>query len=68
MLSRKITTDLLRTELGFQGVIVTDCLEMDAVVDMHGSEQGAVKALQAGADVAMICHRIDRQKGNRGNL
>ncbi|KAF8471494.1 glycoside hydrolase [Gautieria morchelliformis] len=62
-LSRDITTDLLRTELGFQGVIVTDCLEMDAVVDMHGSEQGAVKALQAGADVAMICHRIDRQKG-----
>jgi beta-N-acetylhexosaminidase len=62
-LSRKITTDLLRTELGFEGVVVTDCLEMDAVVDSYGSEKGAVKALQAGADVAMICHRIDRQKG-----
>jgi len=49
--------------MGYQGVIVTDCLEMDAVVDAHGSEQGAVKALQAGADIAMICHRIDRQKG-----
>lgn len=62
-LSRKITTDLLRTELGFKGVIVTDCLEMDAVVATYGSEQGAVKALQAGADVAMICHRLERQKG-----
>lgn len=62
-LSRKITTNLLRTELGYEGVIVTDCLEMDAVVDSYGSEQGAVKALQAGADVAMICHRIERQKG-----
>lgn len=62
-LSRIITTDLLRTELGFEGVIVTDCLEMDAVVDTYGTEKGAVKALQAGADVVMICHRIERQKG-----
>lgn len=62
-LSQKITTDLLRAELGFQGVIVTDCLEMDAVVDTYGCEKGAVKALHAGADVVMICHRVDRQKG-----
>jgi beta-N-acetylhexosaminidase len=62
-LSRTITTDLLRTEMGFEGVIVTDCLEMDAVANAYGTEQGAVKSLQAGADVAMICHRIERQKG-----
>lgn len=62
-LSRVITTDLLRDELGYDGVIVTDCLEMDAIVKTCGSEAGAVEALKAGADIAMICHRIDRQIG-----
>ncbi|KIJ43009.1 glycoside hydrolase family 3 protein [Sphaerobolus stellatus SS14] len=62
-LSRKITTDLLRDELGYEGVIVTDCLEMDAVVEAYGTENGAVEALKAGADIAMICHRFDRQRG-----
>ena len=62
-LSRQITTELLRHKLGFKGVITTDCLEMDAVAAKYGSEQGAVMALEAGADVAMICHRMDRQQG-----
>lgn len=66
-LSKKITTDLLRTELGYDGVIVTDCLEMDAIsaVDRGGcgSEEGAVRAIAAGADVAMICHTYSRQVG-----
>ncbi|KAL1702359.1 glycoside hydrolase superfamily, partial [Schizophyllum commune] len=64
-LSRKITTDLLREEMGYQGVVVTDCLEMDAA-DKHdgrGVEVGSVRALQAGADVVMICHTFSWQKG-----
>ncbi|KAF9813278.1 hypothetical protein IEO21_05662 [Rhodonia placenta] len=59
-LSRAVTTDLLRDALGFRGVIVTDCLEMDAVAATAGVAPGAVRALQAGADVVMICHRFDR--------
>ena len=39
--------------MGFQGVIVTDCLEMEAVAEKYGSEDGAVLALQAGAGRAM---------------
>jgi len=62
-LSRKITTELLREELAYKGVIVTDCLEMDAVAELYGTENAAVEALKAGADIAMICHRFDRQKG-----
>ncbi|KAI0668845.1 glycoside hydrolase [Trametes maxima] len=62
-LSRTITTDLLRDELGYDGVIVTDCLEMEAVADKYGSEGGAVLSLQAGADVAMICHTFSRHVG-----
>ena len=43
-LSREITTDLLREKMGFRGVVVTDCLEMEAVAETYGSEQGAVMA------------------------
>ncbi|KAJ6610465.1 glycoside hydrolase superfamily [Mycena sp. CBHHK59/15] len=66
-LSRAITTDLLRGELGFAGLVVTDCLEMDAISDTAqgacGVEEGAVRALEAGADVVMICHTVAWQTG-----
>lgn len=62
-LSRKITTDLLRDHMRFDGVVVTDCLEMEAVVEGYGSETGAAMAFSAGADVAMICHTFERQSG-----
>ncbi|KZV99742.1 glycoside hydrolase [Exidia glandulosa HHB12029] len=60
-LSRVITTEILRDELGFDGVVVTDCLEMDAVSAIYGCADGSVRALEAGADIVMICHRLDRQ-------
>ncbi|KAJ6504856.1 glycoside hydrolase family 3 protein [Mycena vitilis] len=66
-LSRAITTDLLRGELGFDGLVVTDCLEMDAISDKSqgacGVEEGAVRALEAGADIVMICHTMAWQRG-----
>ncbi|KAF7970407.1 hypothetical protein HWV62_24211 [Athelia sp. TMB] len=62
-LSRRITTGLLRDEMGFKGVVVTDCLEMDAVMAEYGSEGAAVRALKAGADVVMICHTFKKQRG-----
>ncbi|GCE26896.1 beta-N-acetylhexosaminidase [Dictyobacter alpinus] len=61
--SRTVIHDLLREKLGYNGVVTTDCLEMDAVAKTLGVEQGAVMALQAGSDLAMISHRYDRQKG-----
>ncbi|KAF9238382.1 glycoside hydrolase family 3 protein [Melanogaster broomeanus] len=61
--SRTITTDLLRVQMGFKGVIVTDCLEMDAVAAKYTSQKGAVLCLQAGADIVMICHTMEWQKG-----
>ncbi|PCH43060.1 glycoside hydrolase family 3 protein [Wolfiporia cocos MD-104 SS10] len=60
-LSAAVTTDLLRRELRFEGVIVTDCLEMEAVAQRAGGvPAAAVQALAAGADVVMACHRFDR--------
>lgn len=54
-LSPTILTGLLREQLGFDGVIVTDDLEMRAIVDHHGIEDAAVQAFLAGADILLIC-------------
>lgn len=63
-LSRAVIGGLLRESLGYHGVVVTDCLEMEAVAAREGGVPvAAVDALRAGADIAMICHRLDRQRG-----
>lgn len=61
-LSRPILTDLLRNELGFRGLIVTDCLQMKAVADTWGTPKAAVMAAQAGADILLVCHTWETQK------
>ncbi|HEX3466008.1 MAG TPA: beta-N-acetylhexosaminidase [Candidatus Elarobacter sp.] len=58
-ISRKILTDLLRGELGYDGIVATDCLEMDAIAGTIGTVRGAVEALKAGADLLLISHRLD---------
>ncbi|MGO4181796.1 glycoside hydrolase family 3 protein [Paenibacillus sp. TAF43_2] len=60
-LSEPVITGLLRKELGYDGIVVTDCLEMDAIDKTYGPEQGAIKALQAGADMVLISHTFDKQ-------
>ncbi|HEY4186329.1 MAG TPA: beta-N-acetylhexosaminidase [Polyangia bacterium] len=61
-LSRRILTDLLRGELGFAGVIVSDDLGMKAVADRHPIEELAVMAVTAGADVLLIREPFERQR------
>ena len=46
--------DLLREEMGFQGVVMTDSLQMQAMVDHYGSAEIAVRAVKAGVDV-LLC-------------
>ena len=53
-LSYTMITERLRGELGFQGVIVTDALEMDAIQKHFTPEQAAVAALGAGVDVLLM--------------
>lgn len=54
-LSYPIITELLRERLGFQGLIITDDLEMGAIRKGPGVAQGAVKAFEAGNDILLIC-------------
>ena len=60
-LSKKILTDLLRNELNFQGVIITDDLNMGAVANYDDAEIG-VAAVKAGADILLVCHEYGQQK------
>ncbi|MFJ5264001.1 glycoside hydrolase family 3 protein [Streptomyces sp. NPDC088387] len=53
-LSGRILTDLLRGELGHDGLIVTDAIEMQGVAAAHGIEGGTVLALAAGADAICV--------------
>ena len=53
-MSRRMTTGLLRQKLGFQGLILTDCMEMGAIQDHFGTPEGVVAAIRAGADLAEI--------------
>ena len=55
-LSRAVMTGLLREELGFDGVITTDCMEMDAIAKGIGTVEGCVKAVEAGVDFVMVSH------------
>lgn len=57
-LSRRIVTDLLRDELGFDGLVMTDDLDMGAILNEYGFEETICSAIGAGNDMAMICHRI----------
>ncbi|MCK9859352.1 glycoside hydrolase family 3 protein [Paenibacillus sp. ATY16] len=60
-LSQPVLTGLLREELGYKGVIVTDCLEMDAIDRFYGPANGAVQAIQAGADMVLVSHTFEKQ-------
>ncbi|MCI1746843.1 MAG: glycoside hydrolase family 3 protein [Acidipropionibacterium sp.] len=53
-LSRRILTDLLRTRLGYRGVIITDSLEMAGVRQTHPDAETPVLALAAGADLILM--------------
>ena len=60
-LSPTIINGLLRQELRYDGVVLTDDLEMHAIIDHYGMEDAAVRALLAGCDVLLICKDRDRE-------
>src|SRR5712691_123161 len=58
-LSAPILTGLLRGELGFEGIVVTDALEMRGVSDLLPEPQAAVESVRAGADALLTARRMD---------
>jgi beta-N-acetylhexosaminidase len=56
-LSKKIIDDLLRGELGYDGLVVSDAMEMLAIWDVFGFERGTILAVNAGVDMLLFCNQ-----------
>jgi beta-N-acetylhexosaminidase len=52
--SENVLGKILRDELGYQGLVITDGLEMEGIVSKYGSGEAAVRAVLAGADMVMV--------------
>jgi beta-N-acetylhexosaminidase len=61
-LSPAVITGILRGELGYDGVVVSDDLEMAAIADRFEIGEAAVRFLEAGGDLILICHDAHRQQ------
>ena len=59
LLSPEIVTDLLREELGFTGVVITDSLQMRAMTDVYGAGEIAVGAVLAGVDLLLCPENLE---------
>ncbi|MCL2521450.1 MAG: beta-N-acetylhexosaminidase [Erysipelotrichales bacterium] len=58
-ISKRILTDLLRNELNYQGLLISDSMEMKAVADTIGSVESSILAVQAGMDLLCLTHDQD---------
>ena len=65
-LSEEIITGILREELGYDGIVITDAMNMAAVTDYYEADVAAIMALKAGAD--MILMPEDFQQAYEGVL
>ena len=60
-LSKTILTDILRNDMGYKGIIVTDALDMDAIANNFELVDASVKAINAGADILLMPFIYDSQ-------
>lgn len=63
-MSRTMITGMLRERLGFEGLILTDCMEMGAIQDHFGTPAGVVASIRAGVDLAEISSSFELEKAS----
>lgn len=61
-LNGEIQQNLLRRDLGFNGLIMTDCLEMKGISDYYDAGEATLKAVEAGADLCFVSHTFEEQE------
>ncbi|WP_449538965.1 beta-N-acetylhexosaminidase [Ferdinandcohnia sp. Marseille-Q9671] len=59
-MSKKIITDILRQELGFKGVVITDDFYMKAITNDYEIGEAAVQSIKAGSDIIMVAHDYNK--------
>lgn len=60
-MSKAVITDLLRDQMGFQGVVVTDDMTMGAITINYDIGDAVVSSVIAGSDIILVCHGYDKQ-------
>lgn len=58
-MSAHIIQNLLRKDLGFTGLVISDCMEMNAIKEYYGTAKGALMAIKAGVDLVFISHTAE---------
>jgi beta-N-acetylhexosaminidase len=61
-LSKKVVTDLLRNTMGYQGVVISDDMQMHAISSFYGFEESIKKAINAGVDILIFSNNIANAK------
>lgn len=61
-LSKKIITDWLRKDMGYNGVVVTDDMDMGALAKHYTFGDMAVQSIQAGSDILLVCHEYEHMQ------
>lgn len=59
-MSEKIVTEILREELGFQGVIISDEMDCKAISEYYAADEAAIKALKAGCDMILMPENFEK--------
>ena len=57
-LSSAVVNGILRAQMGYEGIIITDALNMSAITDLYTSGEAAVKAVQAGCDMLLCVNNL----------
>ncbi|NLY70221.1 MAG: glycoside hydrolase family 3 protein, partial [Clostridiales bacterium] len=55
-LSETIIQDLLRDQLGFNGIVITDDMTMGAIMDNYDVTEASIQSIKAGCDIVLVCH------------
>lgn len=61
-LSPIVLDGLLRKQIGFQGVIFTDDMEMKSIANFYDFDESVIRTIEAGADVVTVCHSLAKQR------
>lgn len=60
-LSKTVINDILRGDLGFEGVVISDDMTMGAILENYDLGQAAVEAVNAGSDIVLVCHEFAKE-------
>lgn len=58
-MSKRIITGILKEKIGFQGLVLSDCMEMDAIQKYYGTANGVAAAMAAGVDMVFVSHSAE---------